>query len=177
MSQSRGRGGIIAHDTDISSAVIAACRVAGVPLWAKLSPNTDRIVEVARAVVDAGADALTLINTVVGMAIDIETARPALGNGGGESAVGPSTRSRCVPCTTCARNCATSRSSGSEVSRRGRCDRDDASGGERRAGRHRLVPASRRGDARAERHAPMDGRPRRNIVGVGHLSASSLMFR
>jgi dihydroorotate dehydrogenase (NAD+) catalytic subunit len=78
-----GRGGIIAHDTDISSAVIAACRVAGVPLWAKLSPNTDRIVDVARAVVDAGADALTLINTVVGMAIDIETARPALGNGGG----------------------------------------------------------------------------------------------
>jgi dihydroorotate dehydrogenase (NAD+) catalytic subunit len=78
-----GRGGIIAHDTDISSAVISASRVAGVPLWAKLSPNTDRIVEVARAVVDAGADALTLINTVVGMAIDIETARPALGTGGG----------------------------------------------------------------------------------------------
>jgi dihydroorotate dehydrogenase (NAD+) catalytic subunit len=78
-----GRGGIIAHDTGVSSAVIAACRAAGVPLWAKLSPNTDQIVEVARAVVDAGADALTLINTVVGMAIDVETARPALGNGGG----------------------------------------------------------------------------------------------
>lgn len=78
-----GRGGIIAHDIAVSSAVVAACRVAGVPLWAKLSPNTDRIVEVARAVVDAGADALTLINTVVGMAIDIETARPSLGNGGG----------------------------------------------------------------------------------------------
>jgi len=78
-----GRGGIIAHDIDVSSAVVAACGVAGVPLWAKLSPNTDRIVEVARAVVDAGADALTLINTVVGMAIDVETARPSLGNGGG----------------------------------------------------------------------------------------------
>ena len=78
-----GRGGIIAHDIDVSSGVVAACGVAGVPLWAKLSPNTDRIVEVARAVVDAGADALTLINTVVGMAIDVETARPSLGNGGG----------------------------------------------------------------------------------------------
>jgi len=78
-----GRGGIIAHDIDVSSAVVAACGVAGVPLWAKLSPNTDRIVEVARAVVAAGADALTLINTVVGMAIDVETARPSLGNGGG----------------------------------------------------------------------------------------------
>ena len=78
-----GRGGIIAHDVEVSSAVIAACRVAGLPMWAKLSPNTDRIVEVASAVVAAGADALTLINTVVGMAIDVETARPVLGNGGG----------------------------------------------------------------------------------------------
>lgn len=78
-----GRGGIIAHDVEVSSAVIGACRVAGLPMWAKLSPNTDRIVDVARAVVAAGADALTLINTVVGMAIDVETARPALGNGGG----------------------------------------------------------------------------------------------
>lgn len=78
-----GRGGIIAHDTDVSAAVVAACRVAGVPLWAKLSPNTDRIVEVASAVVAAGADALTLVNTVVGLAIDVETARPELGNGGG----------------------------------------------------------------------------------------------
>lgn len=78
-----GRGGIIAHDVEVSSAVIAACRVAGLPMWAKLSPNTDRIVDVARAVVAAGADALTLINTVVGMAVDVEAARPVLGNGGG----------------------------------------------------------------------------------------------
>ncbi len=78
-----GRGGIIAHDAEISAAVVRACSGAGVPLWAKLSPNTDRIVEVASSVVDAGADALTLVNTVVGMAVDIEAARPALGNGGG----------------------------------------------------------------------------------------------
>jgi len=78
-----GRGGIIAHDADVSAEVVGACRVAGLPMWAKLSPNTDRIVEVASAVVGAGADALTLINTVVGMAIDVESARPELGNGGG----------------------------------------------------------------------------------------------
>jgi len=78
-----GRGGIIAHDIEVSSAVVASCRAAGAPLWAKLSPNTDRIVDVARAVVDAGAGALTLINTVLGMAIDVETARPSLGSTGG----------------------------------------------------------------------------------------------
>jgi dihydroorotate dehydrogenase (NAD+) catalytic subunit len=78
-----GRGGIIAHDVDVSAAVVDACRRAGVPLWAKLSPNTDRIVEVAAAVVEAGAEAVTLVNTVVGLAIDVESARPVLGNGGG----------------------------------------------------------------------------------------------
>ena len=78
-----GRGGIIAHDGAVSAAVVDACRVAGVPLWAKLSPNTDRIVEVAGAVLESGAEALTLTNTVLGMSIDVETARPVLGNGGG----------------------------------------------------------------------------------------------
>jgi dihydroorotate dehydrogenase (NAD+) catalytic subunit len=78
-----GRGGIIAHDASTSAAVIDACRVAGLPMWAKLSPNTDRIVEIASAVVEAGAESLTLVNTVLGLAIDTETARPVLGNGGG----------------------------------------------------------------------------------------------
>jgi len=78
-----GRGSIFAHDAALSAEVIDACSVAGRPLWAKLSPNTDRIVEVASAVVDAGADALTLVNTLLGLAIDPQTRRPALGNGGG----------------------------------------------------------------------------------------------
>ena len=78
-----GRGGIIAHDATTSAEVIDACRAAGLPMWAKLSPNTDRIVEVASAVVEAGAESLTLVNTVLGLAIDTETARPVLGNGGG----------------------------------------------------------------------------------------------
>jgi dihydroorotate dehydrogenase (NAD+) catalytic subunit len=52
-------------------------------VWAKLSPNTDQLVSIAGAVVAAGADALVLVNTVLGMAIDIDTRRPILGNGGG----------------------------------------------------------------------------------------------
>ena len=78
-----GRGGIIANDAGVRAAVVDACRVAGLPIWAKLSPNTDRIVDIAGAVLEAGAEALTLTNTVLGMAIDVESARPVLGNGGG----------------------------------------------------------------------------------------------
>ena len=78
-----GRSGIFAHDASLSAEVIKATSVAGRPLWAKLSPNTDRIVEVAEAVRGAGAAAVTLINTALGMVIDIETGRPVLGNGGG----------------------------------------------------------------------------------------------
>jgi dihydroorotate dehydrogenase (NAD+) catalytic subunit len=49
------------------------------PLFAKLSPNVTDIVAIARAARDGGADALTLINTLSGMAIDVETRRPRLG--------------------------------------------------------------------------------------------------
>jgi dihydroorotate dehydrogenase (NAD+) catalytic subunit len=54
------------------------------PLWVKLSPNVTDITEFARACEDAGADALSVINTLVGMAIDVETRRPRLrfGTGG-----------------------------------------------------------------------------------------------
>ena len=79
-----GRRGIFAHDAALSAEVVAAVVAAcGRPVWVKLSPNTDRVVEVAEAVADAGADAVTLINTLVGMVIDPHTRRPALGNGGG----------------------------------------------------------------------------------------------
>jgi len=49
-------------------------------LIVKLSPNVTDITEIARSAVDAGADALSLINTLTGMAIDIETRRPKLAN-------------------------------------------------------------------------------------------------
>lgn len=53
------------------------------PLFVKLSPVLPSIADTARAAVDAGADGLTLINTIPGLSIDIETRRPALGFGSG----------------------------------------------------------------------------------------------
>jgi dihydroorotate dehydrogenase (NAD+) catalytic subunit len=50
------------------------------PVFVKLSPNVADIAEIAEAAVKAGADAITAINTVKAMAIDIETAKPILGN-------------------------------------------------------------------------------------------------
>ncbi|MFM8267784.1 MAG: dihydroorotate dehydrogenase [Ilumatobacteraceae bacterium] len=78
-----GRRGIFAHDAALSAEVIAATAACGRPRWAKLSPNTDRVVEVAAAAQDAGADAVTLVNTLLGMVLDEQTGRPVLGAGGG----------------------------------------------------------------------------------------------
>lgn len=52
----------------------------GLPLLVKLSPNVTDIVEIARAIEDAGADGLSVINTLLGMAIDAKTRRPQLAN-------------------------------------------------------------------------------------------------
>ena len=70
---------LFAHDPDATAAVIRATEVAGRPRWAKLSPNTDRLVEVSEAAAGAGAEAVTLVNTLMGMVIDIERRRPLLG--------------------------------------------------------------------------------------------------
>ena len=84
-----GRRGIFAHDPDLSAAVVEATAGCGLPRWAKLSPNTDRVTEVAGAVHEAGAEAVTLVNTLLGMVIDTDTGRPVLGaGGGGASGVG-----------------------------------------------------------------------------------------
>jgi len=64
-----------------AAAVIRAVREATtLPLMVKLTPNTSEIVAVAAAVVEAGADCVSLINTLKGMAIDIKKRRPVLGN-------------------------------------------------------------------------------------------------
>ena len=74
---------IFAHDPDLVSRIVESVVVCGLPVWAKLSPNTDRLVEIAGAAHDAGAAAVTLINTALGMVIDTSTGLPTLGNGGG----------------------------------------------------------------------------------------------
>lgn len=57
--------------------------VTDIPLYVKLSPNTADIVGIAKAVEEAGADGLSMINTLLGMRIDTKTARPVLANGSG----------------------------------------------------------------------------------------------
>lgn len=65
---------------DLTKAVVAA---ANVPVYVKLSPNATDITEIARAVADAGADGLTLINTLTGMRIDLGWRKPVIANGTG----------------------------------------------------------------------------------------------
>ena len=66
---------------EMSGRVVAACRaVTSKPLITKLSPNQTDIRENARACIEAGSDALAVINTVMGMAIDVNTRRPIIGN-------------------------------------------------------------------------------------------------
>lgn len=76
------RGGMIfGSDTCSTYALVKAIKSATqLPIIVKLSPNVTNIVEIAKTAVEAGADALSLINTLLGMAIDIYTRRPKLGN-------------------------------------------------------------------------------------------------
>jgi dihydroorotate dehydrogenase (NAD+) catalytic subunit len=76
------RGGAQFGARPESAAAITAAvrRVCDHPLMVKLSPNVTDIAEIARAVSAAGADAVSLINTVAGMAVDAKTRRPALAN-------------------------------------------------------------------------------------------------
>lgn len=75
--------GGIAFGTDLkqANAVVSAVRaVTTLPLITKLSPNVTKIGDFAKAVVDAGTDMISLINTIPGMAIDIETRKPKIAN-------------------------------------------------------------------------------------------------
>jgi dihydroorotate dehydrogenase (NAD+) catalytic subunit len=66
---------------EMSARVVAACRaVTKKPLITKLSPNQTDIAANARACIDAGTDAFAVINTLMGMAIDVETRKPIIGN-------------------------------------------------------------------------------------------------
>ena len=66
---------------DMSARVVEACRkVTRKPIITKLSPNQTDIRENARRCIEAGSDALAVINTIMGMAIDVRTRRPMIGN-------------------------------------------------------------------------------------------------
>jgi dihydroorotate dehydrogenase (NAD+) catalytic subunit len=94
------RGQVFACDPTAAARVISAVRRAAhpnTPIFAKLSPDVTDIGQIARAVADAGADGISLINTLLGLVIDTETLRPALGGvTGGLS--GPAIRPVAVRC-------------------------------------------------------------------------------
>jgi dihydroorotate dehydrogenase (NAD+) catalytic subunit len=93
------RGQVFACDPAASARVISGVRVAAghVPILAKLSPDVTDITQIARACVDAGADGLSLINTLLGLVVDTDTMAPALGGiTGGLS--GPAIRPVAVRC-------------------------------------------------------------------------------
>ncbi|GAB3891692.1 hypothetical protein GCM10027612_37980 [Microbispora bryophytorum subsp. camponoti] len=94
------RGRVFARDGAAAAEVVASVRAATpyeVPVIAKLSPDVADVVAVARACVDGGADALAMINTPVGMSIDVDTMRPSLAAGTGGLS-GPAVRPLAVRC-------------------------------------------------------------------------------
>ncbi len=75
-------GGVaFGNDPDMSARVVEACREkTSKPIITKLSPNQTDIRESARRCIEAGSDALAVINTVMGMAIDVHKRKPVIGN-------------------------------------------------------------------------------------------------
>jgi dihydroorotate dehydrogenase (NAD+) catalytic subunit len=77
-------GGVLAADPKLTHDVISQVRSRTKRrLWVKLSPNVTDVTEIAKVAEGAGADAVTLINTLRGLVVDIEKRRPALANGSG----------------------------------------------------------------------------------------------
>jgi dihydroorotate dehydrogenase (NAD+) catalytic subunit len=78
-------GGVqFGNDPDMSARVVEVCRkVTDKPLITKLSPNQTDIAENARRCIEAGSDGFAVINTLTGMAIDIENRKPIIGNNQG----------------------------------------------------------------------------------------------
>jgi dihydroorotate dehydrogenase (NAD+) catalytic subunit len=81
------RDRMFAHSTEATKAavgaLVGASAPAGLPVWAKLSPNVTDLVAIAAAALAGGAAGLTLVNTLMGLAIDPASGRPRLGGGGG----------------------------------------------------------------------------------------------
>jgi dihydroorotate dehydrogenase (NAD+) catalytic subunit len=77
-------GGVLAADPKTTASVVSAVRKRTQrPIWVKLSPNVTDVTEIARIVEGEGADAVSLINTLRGLVVDVEARRPALANGSG----------------------------------------------------------------------------------------------
>lgn len=77
------RDSMFAHSEAATTEAMAATAGCGRPRWAKLSPNVTDLPAIASAARVGGAEAVTLVNTLMGLLIDPDTRRPRLGNGGG----------------------------------------------------------------------------------------------
>jgi dihydroorotate dehydrogenase (NAD+) catalytic subunit len=80
------RSDVFAHSPDATHAAVAAVVDTvgdALPVLAKLSPNVTDLVPIARRALDAGAAGVTLVNTVMGLAVDADARRPVLGAGAG----------------------------------------------------------------------------------------------
>jgi len=77
------RGSMFAHSAAATTEAMAATAACNRPRWAKLSPNVTDLPSIAAAARAGGAEAVTLVNTLMGLLIDPDTRRPRLGNGGG----------------------------------------------------------------------------------------------
>lgn len=76
----REGGVVFGNDPEMSARVVEACRAAtSKPVITKLSPNQTDIADNARRCIEAGSDALAVVNTFLGMAIDVESRRPVIG--------------------------------------------------------------------------------------------------
>src|SRR3546814_14467394 len=80
-SNTEAAADLFAHSEDATEEAMAATAACGRPRWAKLSPNVTDLVPIARAARRGGAEAVTLVNTVLAMAIDPSTGAYRLGSG------------------------------------------------------------------------------------------------
>ena len=74
---------MFAHTCEGAASVVEATKALDVARWAKLSPTVSNITEIAGAAAEAGVDAVTLTNTLIGLVLDPKTGDPVLGGGGG----------------------------------------------------------------------------------------------
>jgi len=87
------RSRMFAHSARATAEAVTAAQVCGLPRWVKLSPNVANLVEIAGAAIDSGAEALVLVNTVLGMSLDIRRRTYSLGSGAsGGGLSGPAIR-------------------------------------------------------------------------------------
>ena len=90
------------NDPDMSARVVESCRaVTGKPIITKLSPNQTDIANNAKRCIEAGTDAFAVINTLMGMAIDIDQRTPVIGNNQGGLSVQQLNPLRCLRFTKC----------------------------------------------------------------------------